>query len=257
MTMLKQEIYPVFEFDSDPAGLLSPFNLQKKYGVLPTDKVVITFFKDVIKKLLDEGRIEELLTVFGENDLVIYKYRDCDVLLVHGHVGCPACAGFLEDMIGLGIKRVMFCGGGGVLDRNIKVGEILVVEGAIRDEGLSYQYVEPSRVIMSQADVRESICAYLKEKSVPYLEGLVWTTDAIYRETRERIKARREEGAKIVEMEQAGCIAVAQFRGIKYGAMIYGGDDVSGDVWDNRGWIERKGIRYSLVEFCRELVEVI
>ncbi len=255
--MLNKDKYPVSEFDTDPEGLLSPFKLQKKYGALPTDKLIITFFKDVIKKLLDEGRIKELLTVSGENDLVIYKYTDCDTLLVHGHVGCPACGGFLEDAIGLGVRRVMFCGGGGVLDRSIGVGEILVVEGAIRDEGFSYQYAEPSRVIYSQADVKEKICKYLSESSVPYLEGLVWTTDAIYRETRERIKARREEGARIVEMEQAGCIAVAQFRGIKYGAMIYGGDDVSGEVWDSRGWIERKGVRYSLVEFCREILEII
>ena len=31
---------------------------------------------------------------------------------------------------------------------------------------------------------------------------------------------RKEEGAKIVEMEQSGCIAVAQFRGFDYGALI-------------------------------------
>lgn len=61
----------------------------------------------------------------------------------------------------------------------------------------------------------------------------------------------------MVEMEQAGCIAVAQFRGFDYGALIYGGDDVSQEAWDNRGWCSREGIRYDLVTLCKKLVEVL
>lgn len=71
---------------------------------------------------------------------------------------------------------------------------------------------------------------------------------------RKKVNARREEGAKIVEMEQAGCIAVTQFRGVDYGAIIYGGDDVSGDDWDTRSWRSREDIRQGLVDICREIV---
>ena len=79
----------------------------------------------------------------------------------------------------------------------------------------------------------------------------------MFRETRALVEQRKSEGAKIVEMEQAGCIAVAQFRKIDYAAIIYGGDDVSQDEWDNRFWDKRKGIRYNLVMLCRELVKEI
>ena len=58
-------------------------------------------------------------------------------------------------------------------------------------------------------------------------------------------------------MEQAGCIAVAQCRGFAYGALIYGGDDVSQEEWDQRSWRSRKGIRYDLVMLCKDLVQVI
>ena len=85
----------------------------------------------------------------------------------------------------------------------------------------------------------------------------MWTTDAIFRETADRIEQRKKEGAKIVEMEQAACIAVAQYRGFDYGAIIYGGDDVSQEEWSERGWRSRKGIRYDLVMLCKELVGVL
>lgn len=97
----------------------------------------------------------------------------------------------------------------------------------------------------------------MEDNSISYIRGLTWTTDAIFRETNDRIAQRKEEGAKIVEMEQAGCIAVAEFRGFEYGALIYGGDDVSQEEWSNRGWRSRKGIRYDLVMLCKVLVGII
>lgn len=86
---------------------------------------------------------------------------------------------------------------------------------------------------------------------------MTWTTDAIFRETTDKIAQRKKEGAKIVEMEQAGCIAVSQFRRFEYGALIYGGDDVSQEEWSNRGWRSREGIRYDIVMLCKKLVEII
>ncbi len=255
--MIKKEKFPILEFDNCNEAIINPYLLQEKYGILKINKLIITFFKETIKMFLDEGKIKEYLTLSGENDLVLYKFVDDDVLLMKGIIGCPACAGFLDELTGIGISRVMFCGGGGVLDKNIKVGELLVVKGSIRDEGFSYHYVEPSRIINAQEDVRKVICSYLKEKHIPYIEGLTWTTDAFYRETKDKVCLRKEEGAKIVEMEQSGCIAVAQFRNIKYGAIIYAGDDVSQEVWDKRNWRDRKSIRYSLIEICKDLVKII
>ena len=180
-----------------------------------------------------------------------------DVLLTLGQVGCPACAGNLDEFHAMGVTKVMFCGGGGVLDRNIEVGQLLLVDGAIRDEGFSDHYLPPSRVVYTDPAVTEKVRRYLDENRVPYLRGLVWTTDAIFRETPDRIARRKEEGAKIVEMEQAGCIAVAKVRGFAYGALIYGGDDLTGEEWSNRGWRSRRGVRCDLVILCKELVKII
>ena len=255
--MIKRDNYPILEFDDTSEALINPSMLQKKYGILSIDKLVITFFKEAINLLIEEGRIEEYLTIAGENDLIVYKFKDDDVLLIHGMIGCPACAGFLDELIGIGIKKVMFSGGGGTLDKNNKVGELLIVEGAIRDEGFSYHYVSPSRVVYSNEYVRNIMKEYFKENDIPYLEGLVWTTDAFYRETKYRIQLRKEEGAKFVEMEQAGCLAVTQFREVKYGAIIYAGDDVSQEEWNERCWKDRRGIRYSLINICKDLVKLI
>ncbi|MBQ7360000.1 MAG: nucleoside phosphorylase [Lachnospiraceae bacterium] len=253
--MLTTHEYPIMEFDDNKVAKLNPTNFVDQ--PFATNKMVITFFPEVMDKLKEEGKIVLERIIGGENPVPIYQFVDSDVLITLGFVGCPSCAGNLDLFNAMGVDKVMFCGGGGVLDRNIEVGQLLVVDGAIRDEGFSFHYIEPSRYIYTDPKVTEKMVQYLEANEVSYLRGITWTTDAIFRETPDRIQRRKEEGAKIVEMEQSGCIAVAQFRGFDYGALIYGGDDVSQEEWSNRGWRSREGIRYDLVMLCKKLVDVI
>lgn len=253
--MIIENKFPILEFDDSKAAKLNPVSFVDK--PFETNKMIITFFPEVMDKLINERKLTLERTIGGENPIPIYRFTDADVLITLGYAGCPSCGGNLDLFNAMGVTKVMFCGGGGVLDKNIEVGQILVVDGAIRDEGFSYHYIEPSRYIYTKSVVTEKIIKYLEDNSVSYIRGLTWTTDAIFRETADRIARRKEEGAKIVEMEQAGCIAVAEFRNFEYGALIYGGDDVSQEEWSSRGWRSRKGIRYDLVMLCKKLVGII
>ena len=254
--MITKNDFPILEFDTEKVAKLNPDMITgHKFDAT---RMVITFFPDAINNLITSSEVEPYFEIGGENPFTIYRFvKDPEVLIVLGQVGCPACAGNLDLFYAFGVNKVMFCGGGGVLDKNIKVGQLLVVDGAIRDEGFSYHYVEPSRYIYTNKKVSDEIAAYLDQYNIPYLRGLTWTTDALFRETPEKVELRKSEGAKIVEMEQAGCIAVAQFRGFDYGAIIYGGDDVASEEWNHRSWNTREGIRYNLVMLCKEIVKEI
>lgn len=56
----------------------------------------------------------------------------------------------------------------------------------------------------------------------------------------------------LVEMEAAGMMAVAQFRGVVFAQVLYGGDDVSGEEWDRREWQSRAVIRENLFWLCAD-----
>jgi uridine phosphorylase len=98
----------------------------------------------------------------------------------------------------------------------------------------------------------QTLVKVLESHAVPHLAGKTWTTDAPYRETPARIARRREEGCLTVEMESAGMMAVARFRGVAFGQVLYGGDDLSGAEWDNRAWQSRKDVRENLFWLCAE-----
>ena len=82
--MIRCDQYPILEFDSNRDAIINPSEFGTKHGEFISDKLVITFFKDVISTLLDEGKMEIYKVLHGENDVVIYKFRDDDVLLMHG-----------------------------------------------------------------------------------------------------------------------------------------------------------------------------
>jgi uridine phosphorylase len=95
--------------------------------------------------------------------------------------------------------------------------------------------LEPSKVI-APIDISE-YCV------LTFFQDVI---DAFYRETAEKVALRREEGCICVEMETAALSAVAKFRGVIFGQLLYGGDDVSGDEWDGRDWQNRTSIREAL-----------
>ena len=98
----------------------------------------------------------------------------------------------------------------------------------------------------------------LKNHNVPFITGTTWTTDAYFRETKGKIKLRKDVDQCItVEMEASAFFAVAAFRKIALGQLLYAGDDVSGDKWDFRDWVNNKSVREKLVWIAREAVEAL
>ena len=60
------------------------------------------------------------------------------------------------------------------------------------------------------------------------------------------------EGCLTVEMEAAAFFAVAAFRGVSFGQLLYAGDDLSGDAWDQRDWNDHASGRELLFRLAAE-----
>ncbi|MBN1219899.1 MAG: nucleoside phosphorylase [Anaerolineae bacterium] len=218
---------------------------------------IVCFFQNVIDHFVEQGlaeEIESLNSEMGRHPIYRFHYAGHQaVTLFHPGVGAPLAAGLLEEVIALGGKKFIACGGAGVLDREIAVGHLLVPTAAIRDEGTSYHYLPPSREVSPSPEAIAAIETVLKRRNVDYLLAKTWTTDAYFRETRQKTAMRRSEGCLTVEMEAAAMFAVAQFRGVQIGQILYGGDNLDSDAWDHRDWENRWSIRERLVGLAVEV----
>jgi len=124
----------------------------------------------------------------------------------------------------------------------------VIPTSAVRDEGVSYHYLPPSREVECCPEVVARMEEEFMKSGIEYVTGKTWTTDSFYRETEQKIELRKAEGCLTVEMEAAAFFAVAKFRGVKLGYILYGGDDLSGVAWDSRKWHSRGDVRRNLVD---------
>jgi uridine phosphorylase len=242
--MLRKE-FPILEFDTDKDAFIRPhkFGVDRVEGI--AERCVMCFFAEGIEKILTEyphryvGRIKMESAVVPIHEI---EYKGERICLVQAFVGAPLAAGHIEEITALGCTKFIACGSCGVLE-DMAVGHLIIPTSAVRDEGTSYHYIEPSREIEACPVIVSKIEEVLKEQNIPYVKGKTWTTDAIYRETVDKIKLRREEGCITVEMEAAAYIAVSKFLGVEFGQILYAGDTLAGEEWDKRDFSTRTDVR--------------
>ncbi len=163
-------------------------------------------------------------------------------------MGAPLAGALLEEVIALGCRYFIACGGAGALRGDLALGHLVVVSSAIRDEGTSYHYLPAARRVDADREARRVLESVLDRRGAPYVVGQTWTTDAPYRETPLKIAARRDEGRLTVEMEASALAAVAAFRGVPLAQVVYCGDDLAGDSWDHRSWQSVADVREDLFD---------
>ncbi len=247
------DLAPILEFDPNRQAILNPPGPSE--GVHYPERAVLCFFAEVLNDLLQNGLLEqigELRSEIGPSPLYRLRYDGPELMVFHPGVGAPLSAGFLEEAIGLGARKFIACGGCGVLRQDIVAGHPVVLASAVRDEGTSYHYLPPSREAQAHPAAVAALETVMRSHNLPYLLGKAWTTDALYRETPDRRERRVAEGCEVVEMEAAAFFAVAQFRGAVFGQVVYGGDLVVPEGWDERGWFQRGSDRARLFQIAVE-----
>jgi uridine phosphorylase len=257
---MNKEKYPILEYDSNIVAKLDPKqkikNFKKTDNTSLPDYCVIAFFRSVIERKSEKGELIQVTHISSEAlDIPVYETRcnDKRICLVVGCLGAAGAAYELEQLIALGCKKIIVCGGAGVLQKNISVGHIILPYAAIRDEGLSYHYIKAAREIVYGYETIKKIELHLLQQNIPYIKGKTWTTDAIFRETEDKIDLRISEGCLTVEMEASALLAVSQFRKIELGQLLYGGDDVSDVTWDGRQCVDRTQIREEIVNLSLDI----
>lgn len=234
---MRPQPYPILEYDEARDAFIEPSRVVRSIDI--AEHCVLCFFQDVITGLREEATLRPVYTLgseIGANPVYEMVVEGRRVAVTHPGVGAPLAVGFLEELIALGCRKFIVCGGAGSLESAVTLGHLIVPDAAVRDEGTSYHYLPPGREVAADPRGVAAVEQALTARGLPFVRGKTWTTDALYRETPSRIAARKAEGCLTVEMEAAALFAAAAFRGVALGQLLYGGDDLSGAAWDHRAW---------------------
>ncbi len=255
---MQPQSYPILEFDPTREALIEPTRVVQPAKV--PERCVLCFFQEVLEAAVAAGRAERIATLrseIGEHPLRRLMVEGEEVAVLHPGLGGPLSAVLLEEAIALGCRTFVVCGGTGIVNPERVQSRVVVADAAVRDEGTSYHYLPPGREVTVDPEITDAIGRILAARGVPYVVGKTWTTDAVFRETRQRVAQRKAEDCLVVEMEAASLLAVARFRGVRLGLLLYGGDDVSGEEWDPRHGHKRSTVREKLLWLAVEACQVL
>ncbi len=224
------------EYDECKKSTFDPYDYEERIPNFP--KIGITCFShSLIEKYVEifNGEvISELSTANGRIPVYKIKYKGVDLAIFMSRVGAAACCVSYEEVLAKGLDKLIMFGNCGVLDNKIEDLAIIVPNSAVRDEGTSYHYLKSSREIEVNKKYKKDFIEILKQNNISYVEGKAWTTDAPYRETREKVKKRKEEGCICVDMECSAMSAVSKFRNKDFFQFFYAADNLDTSNWDKR-----------------------
>lgn len=146
-------------------------------------------------------------------------------------IGAPAAAAMLEELIAFGVKAFVSIGTAGALVPGLRPGDVVLCSGALRDEGVSYHYMEASEPAIPDPALTEALGKALDAAGIAHETARSWTTDGLYRETRGGLKAAVTQGAATVEMEAAALFAVARYRGVPIASAFTISDTLAEPEW--------------------------
>jgi uridine phosphorylase len=146
-------------------------------------------------------------------------------------LGAPQAVMGMEKLIVLGAKRIWILGWCGSLNPEIRVGHLVIPTGAVSEEGTSSHYPIGNRPVEPDGRLNDMLEVALNQEDLPIALGPIWTTDAPYRETSEKVKAFQAKGILAVEMEISALMTLALYRSVSMAAVLVVSDELFELKW--------------------------
>ena len=190
-----------------------------KYAIVPGPKDRL----DVLMK-----KIESPVRNFSFMEYTMYTgtYNGIKLTAINGGRFSTDTSITTEVMCNASIQNIIRIGTCGAMDENIKVGDLVVADRILRGDGVTPYYVDKDFKTVADKKIADTLFQVAKDLGAKVHRGTVWTTDALLRETREVIEAKRKEGAIAVDMVSSSLLTIAQTYNVNAGSILAVSDNV-------------------------------
>lgn len=207
----------------------------RQQGFIPDfpipESVIFCYEGNLLERITKVESVEQVHGVGGGFYLLTETDNRVAVSGNNG-IGAPGVSMLLEIYIELGVKRFINVGIAGGLQKTSHIGDIVICNSAIRDEGVSYHYLEdPSAPALPSENLTDAFRQTLEHEGIHYTQGPTWTIDAFFRETVGEIQYYQQEGVVTVEMEAAALFAISTLRGVEMASGFVISDLIGELVW--------------------------
>ncbi|MFN0092775.1 MAG: nucleoside phosphorylase [Acidimicrobiales bacterium] len=231
--------FPNFEGKHDHEAIITPAAMAAYRarrglvpgGFVPPRAAIVTYQPYVFSRAAKRYAVTAH-RVGLQGELVTFDHTGGAVAMVGRFgFGAPIAAIMVEDLIALGVERIISLGLAGALAPGLRIGELLVCHEAVRDEGVSHHYLPAAERAQASPALTAALAAELTAAGAPFRRGVAWTIDAVYRETVAEARHYVDQGVDCVEMEAAALFTVAAVRGVELAGAFCISDLLAGGEW--------------------------
>jgi len=185
-----------------------------KMVILPGDPARV----DRVAKYLDEY---EEIAFNREFKSIKGKYKEMDITVISTGIGGVSAGIAVEELVACGAEYLIRIGSLGAYQTEIAIGDLVLAEGAVRDDGTSKMYIEENYPAVPSSEIIEMLKQKAKELGYPHHEGIIRSHDSFYIDNEEDvIEHWSNKGVMGGEMEAATLFTIGRLRGVKTGAIL-------------------------------------
>ena len=219
-----------------PKSLIETVRVKKHLKPEPIPLVcVLEFDGDLTDWLISTGKVKPCKSwACFHTTMYSLEVDNFTCGIVPRTIGGPYAVLIAEQMAVSGAQVVIGLTSAGRVNSKMPVPGLIVITRAVRDEGTSYHYLQPSETVDAPPKVAQFLKTELERLPIPVLSGTVWTTDAPYRETERELAVHAAGGVLAVEMQAASLFAFSEARHFPVGSVAHVTNRVgqTGDSFD-------------------------
>ncbi|MEW5721896.1 MAG: nucleoside phosphorylase [Thermodesulfobacteriota bacterium] len=177
-----------------------------------------------------------------------------DLVLAGPMLGAPQAAMVMETLGRRGVREFLSLGWCGSLQPGLGWGRVILPLSAFCEEGTSAHYRLEGPPAGADPRLSGRLAESLRARGVDFTSGRVWTTDAPFRETREKVREYGNQGLLAVDMETSALMSVARFRDWSWAGLLVVSDELWGERW--RPGFQSPELKAGLVSAAEVLTDV-
>ena len=248
---------PLLNHPLDEASAFTPQSLMDSVrrarripdGVVPP-LCILEFDGDITDWVLDHGLARKFSSWrCFHTTMSAIDVEDVVCGIIPRTIGGPYAVLIAEQLAASGAKLIVGLTSAGRVARDLPLPCLVVITGAIRDEGTSFHYLPAgAEVACPSPQLTAPLKEELSETGWSIRSGKVWTTDAPYRETQLQLQRWGDDGILAVEMQAASLFAFGAARGVEVVsvAMVSNAVDHDGEQFNTGS--EHDGLR--IIKAC-------
>jgi len=162
--------------------------------------------------------------ITGKREFVTYtgELDGVKVCVTSTGIGCPSAAIVVEELANCGVRMFIRVGTTGAIQERIRIGDVIVAEAAVRDDGTTEEYIGAEYPAVASSEVIGALRRSAGGMRIRHHTGVVRTNDAFYGapDFGSIVRSYGKFGVLSLEMECAAVFTVARFRGLEAGAVL-------------------------------------